>query len=328
MTRTVPTVQQGMIGRADPRMCVINYARLLSNPFERPDGDWCSIGGTADKTIKWSYLSRNDVMTDSNGVFWCGFNPYGIASDINMFCGSDGSSVVPNPILLSGANWAFATQSPYKTADYKEAYGGVTSQISKGRIVAAGICVSPIGNANITQGQLYSFMSPGNTPIRSLTFNNVIQNSTSPRATCSLNGCYTSVFVPQRDEDNDWMATTPPASGTAFIPYPFSDCQDDGCTNFIFGNGFQANYPLHIEVACHFEVYDVVKYPFNATQSINDPKSAGIVQQVMSSASKTYVQTTPDVGFFDKFLDGLGSVAKTVGGTLVNSVGPWLAALL
>jgi len=314
----------------DERVCVQNYARLLVNPFVIPSGPWCNIAANPAKTTRWTSVFRADFKADANGEFWCTINPYSLANDAYFCLYTDGSVPIAGTIntgMGPGSVGGLGTNLGYTGAQLT--WTGLNSSPIRGRVVAAGICVSPTGNATVTAGSIYGFTTQGARPNDKFPATTITSSITSPRMSLNKDGCYTHTFVPQDPIQNNFLSANPAdiigASQNIFVA---SSVVNEGGVIFVYGNGLTGGYPMHADFVIHAEYEDNSIFPTLAKQSVQNPKLGAIIQQVASDTNTKHIETKPERGLWDRFVDGVKDLGNAIAEPLGKFIGTGVKALM
>lgn len=285
--------------------CVRNYMQILSNPFLPVQGKWCSIAAAPTLVVPSQSYVRYDFKCNDDGEFAVVLNSFNCAKDV------DGVSISPGTGSL-GANLDSSGWGGLAPVQLLHTVGEMTpsgsyQQATRARVVAAGICVAPIGNAFNTQGQIYAYTTSGNDLTQKLAKTIITSDRNSPRSGTLLSKCYANVYVPASIEQQGWLNNQPSIPMT----HPF-DNSSQGYNMVLYGTGFTAQYPMHLEYAIYCEYADSTQYTQFAQRTESHPKAAAMINETVNAVKQNHVETEPKKGFFEKVVDGIGYVINKV----------------
>lgn len=284
--------------------CVRNYMQIMSNPFLPVQGKWCSIASAPALVVPSNSYIRQDFTCTEKGEFAVVLNSFTGAKDKVGVCWSGAGAIGAN-IDSTGYAGLAPTQLLHDAASLTPP--GAYEQCTRGRVVAAGICVAPIGNAFNTQGQIYSYTTNGNDLTQKLPVATITSDRNAPRATTLLSKCYANVYCPTSVDQQGWI------NNQLTIPQPhIFDTANQGFNIVLYGSGFEPYYPMHLEYAVYFEYADSTQFSQFAQRTESHPKAAALINETVNAVKQNHVETEPKKGFFEKVVDGIGYVVSKV----------------
>jgi len=107
-----------------------------------------------------------------------------------------------------------------------------------------------------------------------------------------------------------------------------SSVVNEGGVIFVYGNGLTGGYPMHADFVIHAEYEDNSIFPTLAKQSVQNPKLGAIIQQVASDTNTKHIETKPERGLWDRFVDGVKDLGNAIAEPLGKFIGTGVKALM